>query len=405
MMLAYSGRNSFVLTLAMLFHSSIRQELARSFVATLVVLITVVMSMMLIRSLGLAARGSVNPSDVIMFMSYAVLGHLSTIMTLSLFIAVTNTLSRMYRESEMAVWFASGKGFSGFISPVLRFAWPILLAIAALALFVWPWTAQQTNKLRSQYEQRSDLDRISIGQFQENASGSRVFFVEATDAGPGKNASLGTPAAQASSSINIAGSQARNIFVSETDGGKQIITAARSGRVESLQSDSFVVLQNGQRMEQTKDNGQVKLIDFEEYSVLAKNSRLGESNIQPAKSLDTIDLLTKPTALNLAELSWRLGLAVSAFNLLLIALLLSAVNPRAGRGFGIAFALLAFVVYYNLLNVGFSRIANGRSDFTLWMLTLHGGVFALAVIWMTLRHNQWSWRHLLPRRPQQTKTA
>lgn len=45
----------------MLFDSSIRKELARSFGATLVVLVTVVMTMMLIRTLGQASRGSVNP--------------------------------------------------------------------------------------------------------------------------------------------------------------------------------------------------------------------------------------------------------------------------------------------------------------------------------------------------------
>ena len=42
----------------MLFDSSIRKELARSFGATLVVLVTVVMTMMLIRTLGQAARGA-----------------------------------------------------------------------------------------------------------------------------------------------------------------------------------------------------------------------------------------------------------------------------------------------------------------------------------------------------------
>jgi lipopolysaccharide export system permease protein len=393
----------------MLFHSSIRQELARSFVATLVVLITVVMSMMLIRSLGLAARGSVNPRDVIMLMGYSGLGHLSTIMTLSLFIAVTNTLSRMYRESEMAVWFASGKGLTGFISPVLRFAWPILLAIAALALVVWPWTAQQTNKLRVQYEQRGDLDRVSIGQFQENASGSRVVFVEASDR---DNVNGNASDKAASSTPQVTGTtadllnrQARNIFVSETDGQKQVITSARSGHVDNVKNDQFIVLKNGQRMEQSKDVGQVKVIEFEEYSVLANASRLGASGELPAKSLDTLDLLAKPTKINLAELSWRLGLTLAAFNLLLLALLLSAVNPRAGRGYGMAFALLSFVVYYNLLNVGFSRIANGRTDFASWMLALHGGIFALTLLWMAARHNQWSWRQLLPRRASVIRAA
>ena len=48
----------------MLFDSSIRKELARSFGATAVVLITVVMTMMLIRTLGQAYKGSVSPDKV-----------------------------------------------------------------------------------------------------------------------------------------------------------------------------------------------------------------------------------------------------------------------------------------------------------------------------------------------------
>ena len=54
----------------MLFDSSIRKELARSFGATLVVLVTVVMTMMLIRTLGQASKGSVSPSDVMLVMGY-----------------------------------------------------------------------------------------------------------------------------------------------------------------------------------------------------------------------------------------------------------------------------------------------------------------------------------------------
>jgi lipopolysaccharide export system permease protein len=387
----------------MLFHSSIRQELARSFVATLVVLITVVMSMMLIRTLGLAARGSVNPRDVIMLMGYSVLGNLATIMTLSLFIAVTNTLSRMYRESEMAVWFASGKGLAGFVSPVFRFAWPILLAIAVLALVVWPWAAQQTNVLRSQYAQRGDLDRVALGQFQENASGSRVVFVEALDSDLAKSQGLSSGnSGSTSTQVDLANKQTRNVFVSETEGNKQIITSARSGKLETVKSDQFVVLQNGQRMEQNAEKQQVKIVEFEEYAVLANPSRLASASAPNAKSLPTLQLLTQPTPQHLAELSWRIGLAATAFNLLLLALLVSAVNPRAGRSFGIAFALLAFVVYYNLLNVGYSRISTGRTEFASWMLLLHGGVLAITLLWMTARHHQWSWRNLLPRSPVST---
>jgi lipopolysaccharide export system permease protein len=394
----------------MLFHSSIRKELARSFVATLVVLITVVMSMMLIRTLGLAAKGSVNPSDVIMLMGYAVLGNLATIMTLSLFIAVTNTLSRMYRESEMAVWFSSGQGMASFISPVLRFAWPILLAIAGLALIVWPWSAQQTAKLRYEYEQRSDLDRLAMGQFQENSSGSRVFYVEGTDKNPafaangntnGKtNGSTNSASNAPTSTVTPLGiTQARNIFMSANEKDRQIITSARSGQLETLDGDQFLVLSNGQRMEQSTLPGktEVKVSEFEKYSVLINPKKIAENTVLPPKNQNSLTLLQTNSAPAKAELSWRIGLALSACNLLLIALLLSAVNPRAGRSFGIGFALLAFVAYYNMLNVGYSRVANGRTDWLVWLLMLHGGVLAVTVLWMAKRHFQWSWRYLLPR--------
>lgn len=162
----------------MLFDSSIRKELARSFGATLVVLVTVVMTMMLIRTLGQASRGSVNPSDVMLVMGFTVLGQLPIILSLSLFVAVVSTLSRMYRDSEMVIWFASGRGLASLLRPLLRFAWPVMAVIAVLSLAVWPWSNTQIQELKTRYERRSDIDRIAPGEFQESANGTRVFFID-----------------------------------------------------------------------------------------------------------------------------------------------------------------------------------------------------------------------------------
>ena len=94
----------------MLFDTTLRRELARSFGATLVVILTIVLTMMLIRTLGQAAGGVVAPQDVVLLLGYTALGHLPTMLALSLFIAIVVTLGRMYRDSEMAIWFASGVG-------------------------------------------------------------------------------------------------------------------------------------------------------------------------------------------------------------------------------------------------------------------------------------------------------
>ena len=42
-----------------------------------------------------------------------------------LFVAVVLSLGRMYRDSEMAIWFSAGVGLDRFIRPVLRMAWPV----------------------------------------------------------------------------------------------------------------------------------------------------------------------------------------------------------------------------------------------------------------------------------------
>jgi len=52
-----------------LFDSSLRRDLGRNFVATLVVLLTIVLTLMLIRTLGLAAGAKLAPQDVVLMLA------------------------------------------------------------------------------------------------------------------------------------------------------------------------------------------------------------------------------------------------------------------------------------------------------------------------------------------------
>lgn len=357
----------------MLFHSSLRKELARSFGATLVVLVTIVMTMTLIRTLGQATRGSVNPQEIMMVMGYTVLGYLPTILTLSLFIAIVGTLSRMYRDSEMVIWFAAGRGLSSFLGPLFRFAWPVLLVVALLALVVWPWANQQTQELKDRYGKRGDLERVAPGQFQESASGNRVFFLDKD-----------TP-------DNKSG---KNIFISTNEHGKETVTSARSGRVASIGDGQFLVLSNGQRLETTASKDQLKISEFEEYAARVGANELTASDNAPAKTRSTFALVMEPTRQHLAELGWRLGLALAALNFVVIAITVSSVNPRAGRSGNLVFALFAFVVYYNLLNLGQSWIGSGQAGFGGFLVSLHGGVMLAGLLWLAKQHNNWALRQL-----------
>jgi lipopolysaccharide export system permease protein len=84
----------------------------------------------------------------------------------------------------------------------------------------------------------------------------------------------------------------------------------------------------------------------------------------------------------------------AAINLVIIALAVTSANPRVGRGGNFALALFIFVIYYNFINLGQSWISSGKVQLWPFMLALHGGAFLLAALWLTLRHNQWSWQRL-----------
>jgi lipopolysaccharide export system permease protein len=89
------------------------------------------------------------------------------------------------------------------------------------------------------------------------------------------------------------------------------------------------------------------------------------------------------------------GLAITAFNFVLIALATTVGNPRAGRSGNLFFTLFAFVFYYNLLNIGQNWVARGVIELIPFMLGLHGGVFALTLVWFYKRHQGLSLRELL----------
>jgi lipopolysaccharide export system permease protein len=161
-----------------LFQKSIQKDLLRNFGGATVILFTIVMTIMLIRILGKASKGQVDPSEVILLIGLNGIGYAAPILTLSLFVSVVYTFSRMYLDSEMVIWFSSGVSLIKFLKPLCTFAWPFILTIALLALFAWPWSNLQTQFLKDRFDKRSDIERVAPGQFQESISSKMVFFIE-----------------------------------------------------------------------------------------------------------------------------------------------------------------------------------------------------------------------------------
>lgn len=357
----------------MIFLRAAQREFAQTALAVFIAVLAIMLTTQLIRLLGRAASGAITPESVAALLGFATLNYLPVLLSLTMFIAILLTLARVWRDAEMAIWFSSGLALTAWIKPVLRFALPGVAAIAALALFLSPWALAQRAEYQQRIEQRDEVSRITPGVFNESARGDRVFFVEAV------------PQEAASAEV-------RNIFISSFEHGRQGVVVAAQGRVETAANgDRFIVLEQGRRYEGAAGATEYRVMEFERYAVRIEAAEPAHAETS-AKAMPTHLLLQSPTPAHLGELTWRLGVPLSALLLCLLAIPLSFVNPRAGRTYHLIHALLVFMIYNNLLSVSQTWVAQGRLSFTVGVAALHGTMLLILLLMFWQRQTVFSWR-------------
>ena len=332
----------------MILERSLRRELAYTAGAVFMVLLTIMLTSMMIRIVGYAASGEVNPKDVLVLIGLTVIGYLAMILVGTLFVSILIVLTRWYRDSEMVVWLASGVSLTRLIKPILTFGLPVVVAIAFFAFVGWPWSNEQSKLIRARFQQRDDVSLLAPGQFRESPSNHRVFFIER---------------------ISPDQSKVQHVFVTGTEAGKVNVVVSQTGHTETAPNgDRFVVLESGRRYDGTPGQPDFKIMQFERYGVKMESARVVTH--PTANSTPTLELLRHPTNDNLAELAWRAGLPLIALNLMILAIPLSYQNPRRGRTVNLVMAVLIYLTYSNLLNVVQSQMERGKLPFVVGLLGL-----------------------------------
>ena len=341
----------------MIFQRALQREIVSTAGAVFTAIFTIIITFMLIKILGQAAGGKVASSDVIALIGFAALNHMPILLILTGFISVLMVVTRSYQDSEMVVWFASGLSLTRWIRPVLSVALPLVFATAALSLFATPWANRQSELFRERFEKREDVAKVTPGKFQESASSDRVFFVE-----------------------GISGdvTKVQNIFVSSKEGDRTSVIVAQEGTIENhANGDKMLVMQNGRRYVSLVNQQEFQLMEFERYTVRIANKGPRLNHDQSSKSMPTIELLGLQTPNAMGELLWRISLPIMALLLMLLAIPLGFVNPRAGRSANLIFALLLYVTYSGLVSAVQSSVIQSRFKFAFAWWPLH---FTFALI-------------------------
>jgi len=358
--------------LTSLFSRRISGECASVALGVFAVLFGIIVTAQLVRVLNRAASGNIAIDTVFAAMSFQTLNLFPLVIALTVFIAALVTLTRAHKDSEMVVWFACGVPLRAFVAPLLRFAIPFVVLVALITLFVRPWAVTRSQQLQAELQSRDEIALVAPGVFKETRNGSKVYFVERFS---DFNQSLA------------------ELFIRAVDPGGESITVARTGSVErAANGDRFLVMRDGRRYEGRSDEPAAwRETRFERAEVLILPYEKEPYNTS-AKSLSSAELLASDRMVDIAELHWRMHLPIAALMLVLLAVPLGFVNPRANRSVNLALAVLIYAVYSNALSITNAWVAQERLAPLPGFLAVHlalGGVILVLVAWQTGAVSRW----------------
>lgn len=341
------------------------------------VMLSIVVTMLLIQTLGKAASGLLSPGDITILLGLLVLGYTPLILNVSTFIAVVRTLSRLYRDSEMTVWQASGVSLRRFTLPVFQTFGLVVICAAVCSTWVWPWVYQQRDELKTRFERRSDIARVAPGQFQTSADGRRVFFIEKASSAPETGAS--------------SAGEGRSVFILDDRADKEVMTSARRGTLTGTGDSRYLLLRDGERIETLRSDNSQRVIRFQEQRSRVADAAEESQGTNVARALPTLALLDSNLKGAKGELSWRLGIPLASFNLLLLGMGLSATNPRKGTSANLMTAIFCAISYQGSLNLLENWVSAGKIGWLPGVLGLHGTVMALALMLILWRDEHLRW--------------
>ncbi len=345
------------------------RELSGTFFAVTLVLLMIIVSGRLIKTMASAAAGEVSMELILLALLYRMPSFLEIIIPLALFLSILIGYGRLYAESEMTVLTATGFSDKKLLGYSLIPAAFMVLVVALFSMYLSPLGAQKTEDLYLEEAKLTEFELLAPGRFQSAPGGSRVTYTE---------------------SLSSDKQQMNHVFIAD---GDALILAQRGTQYVSPETGSrYLELHEGRRYDLTPGSAELQILDFQRYGV-----RMAEEQPERRKlrkeAVPTQDLFGSDNPQHVAQLHWRLSLMMLVPVGTLLAFPLSRVNPRQGRFARMFPALMLFMVYVSMLAGLIGLVEKGRVSpyLSLWLVHLLFLLLALTFfLWPAFKR----WRYV-----------
>ncbi|MDG2091423.1 MAG: LPS export ABC transporter permease LptF [Gammaproteobacteria bacterium] len=336
-------------------------------VALTFVLLAVAVLIRLLNYLGEATEGNIDPSVLLLLMSYRLPEFVQLILPLALMLSVLLAYGRMYADNEMTVLIASGLSKIRLLMYTLISASVVIVLIAYLSLSLTPKGLLNSESLLEQQKDLNEFDVMVPGIFQDISNGARTTYAE-----------------------NIEDNVIENVFMHETESDRLIVSNSASlslGEViqgddqsQAQNQDRLVIFVEGSLSEGMATGEAYSVTNFGELAIRIPQREISIDLVIEEQAMNTRELFAEKSNATTAELQWRLSLILIIPIICLLAVPLSKVNPRQGRFAKLAPAVFIYIIYFALLLASRDWLADGVLPAVIGLWWVHILFIGLGVL-------------------------
>lgn len=353
------------------FDKMVAQDLLKTFLAGLSVLVVIIVSRQFVRILDQAISGQVSNETLLSILGLKTIVAIAEFLPVALFLAVLMVLGRMYRDHEMAAVSSAGGGSGVIYRAVFILVFPVSLLAASMSLVAAPWAEASILKLVMHDEETSETRGIAAGKFSEYSQGDLVFYVETISADK----------------------KMHKVFVQSLEHDNTNVINAETARMQDSTDGRYIIFEQGERIKGQPGNLDYVIEQFTEYAVRldTKTPAPRPVNMTAVPSEMLWELKTNAY---IAEFQRRLSIPFGAILLSFIAVPLAQISPRGGVYGNMVVGFLIYFSYGNLTRISQGWVTNGTIP------TWFGGIgvdLLLFLIGSLLLARLYSWQWLVLR--------
>ncbi len=312
-----------------------------------------------------AADGKIPSALVLVLLANRLPELLAIILPLTLVISILITYEQLFMNNELSVLHSSGMSRHHLFAAMFISASLLIAGITWITCYVSPWGFQNINhsvaKIKEkQFEFLPEASFFKLG-------GLNIYIKELDS-----------------------NNQRFNQIFAVDEANKDTITIAESGSFEQRDEHTYLILNNGQRLQKNPETGTQQIIEFEHYGERIPEIDRAIKVYDRALTMNIMQLfntMVNGTSDNhiTSQFYWNISIPLMTIILCWIAFALCNNQPRSARFRELLPMVIIFVTYFILLKTARDNVESGSLAIE-WFGPTHAGFILLACL-LTLRQN------------------